>query len=173
MQTIGSYEEDASAMGRIETWKMALRLAKDNIAGGGFELWTEETFERYAPGMTSTHDAHSIFFKVLAEHGWIGLVLFVGILLVTWRTATWIIRQAKGREDVAWLAELGRSIQVSLAAYAGGGTFLGLSYFDLYWHLVAIVVVGKILMLQSQADLASGVANQRPVAPETPGQFAN
>ena len=72
MDTIGTYEQDASAMGRIETWMMALQIGNDRVTGGGFELWTEETFERYAPGK-NTHDAHSIYFKVLAEHGWIGL----------------------------------------------------------------------------------------------------
>ncbi len=172
MSTIETYEEDGSAMARINTWKMALALANDKVIGGGFELWKEDTFERYAPGLHN-NDAHSIYFKVLAEHGWIGLMLFLGIGLMTWRTATWIIRQAKDRAELAWLAELSRSIQVSLAAYAGGGAFLGLSYFDLYWHLVAMVVIGKVLMQQYQAGSPISVTDRRSVAPQYRGVFAN
>jgi putative inorganic carbon (HCO3(-)) transporter len=54
MWTIETYDQDASAMNRIETWKMALRLANDKIVGGGFELWTPEIYDRYAPGAAST-----------------------------------------------------------------------------------------------------------------------
>ena len=159
-------------MNRIETWKMAARLANDKIAGGGFELWTPETFDRYAPGKEPM-DAHSIYFKVLGEHGWIGLVLFLGIGFIAWRTASWIIGQAKDRNELAWLADLGRSIQVSLAAFAGGGTFLGLSYFDLYWHLVAFVVVGKVLAQKHLAASASDVAPLNSGAPRYLGEFAD
>jgi putative inorganic carbon (HCO3(-)) transporter len=160
MWTIETYDQDASAMNRIETWKMALRLANDKIVGGGFELWTPEIYDRYAPGAASM-DAHSIYFKVLGEHGWIGLAIFVGIGLIAWRTASWTIRSAKDRKDLEWLAEMGRSIQVSLVAFAAGGTFLGLSYFDLYWHLVAIVVVGKVLTQQYLAASGSEIVSRR------------
>ena len=32
-------------------------------------------------------------------------------------------------------------IQVSMVGYATAGAFLGLSYFDLYYHLIAITVL--------------------------------
>jgi len=158
MWTIGTYEEDASAMGRIDAWQMALQLANDKFTGGGFELWKPEIFDRYAPGK-DPRDAHSIYFKVLGEHGWIGLILFLTIGVIAWRTATWVIARARNEKDLVWLAELGKAIQVSLAAYAGAGAFLGLSYFDLYWHLIAIIVVSKILMQQYMANSNSDIAN--------------
>ena len=34
-------------------------------------------------------------------------------------------------------------VQVSLIAYAAGGAFLGLAYFDLYYHLIAIILIGR------------------------------
>ena len=36
---------------------------------------------------------------------------------------------------------LAKMIQVSLLAYFSGGAFLSLSYFDLPWHLVSLVVL--------------------------------
>ena len=50
--------------------------------------------------------------------------------------------------------------QVSLAAFAVGGAFLGLSYFDLYWNLVAILVVAKLLLESSIAPSASEPASR-------------
>jgi probable O-glycosylation ligase (exosortase A-associated) len=163
MRTIETYEADTSAMSRIETWRMALRVANDKPMGGGFDLWTQEAFDRYSPDYREPHDAHSIYFKVLGEHGWLGLALFCVIGVLAWRTGSAIIRRTAGIEELRWLSELARMIQVSLAAYATGGAFLSLSYFDLYWHLVALLVLGNALVRQHLAQhvgsrLAGGTA---------------
>lgn len=163
MQTIETYETDSSAMSRIETWQMALRLAIDKPMGGGFELWTAETFNRYGAESDVPHDAHNIYIKVLAEHGWIGLTLFLGIGIAAWRTGSWIIREARDRPDLEWLSGLARMIQVSLAAFASGGMFLGLSYFDLYWQLVAVLVLGRKLL--EQAATAPSLSTERSHTP--------
>jgi putative inorganic carbon (hco3(-)) transporter len=73
MDTIETYHQDASAMGRINAWWTAWNLAKDRFTGGGFEMWQVPVFRQYAPNPNDVHDAHSIYFKVLGEHGFIGL----------------------------------------------------------------------------------------------------
>jgi probable O-glycosylation ligase (exosortase A-associated) len=148
MRTIDTYESDRSATSRIDAWLVAVRVANDRPLGGGFEMWTPSTFERYVPGSLPL-DAHSIYFKVLGEHGWVGLILFLAIGLVAWRTGSWIIRNTRSRPDLRWLSELARMTQVSLAAFAAGGAFLSLSYFDLFWHLVAMLVISRVLVEQA------------------------
>jgi probable O-glycosylation ligase (exosortase A-associated) len=162
MHSIETYQEDESAVGRLYTWKMAYNLANDRPLGGGFEMWTEQTFDRYSPDNRIPHDAHSIYFKVLGEHGWPGLVLFLGIYFLSWRTGTWIIRHARPRADLRWLSDLARMIQVSLAAFATGGAFLGLSYFDLFWHFVAMLVIGKMLLKDALHESPERVATELP-----------
>ncbi|MBK7081418.1 MAG: hypothetical protein IPH55_11900 [Betaproteobacteria bacterium] len=49
METIGAYEEDASAMGRINAWTMAYNIAKDRITGAGFVTAAPEIYAQYAP----------------------------------------------------------------------------------------------------------------------------
>jgi O-antigen ligase len=50
MATIKTYKEDASAMGRINTWHTAFNVATDRVTGGGFEALTgPPTFRQYAP----------------------------------------------------------------------------------------------------------------------------
>jgi len=147
MGTISSAEEDASFMGRVNAWHFAVNLAGDHpIVGGGFRCFTRERFLRYAPNPLDFHDAHSIIFKTLGEHGYPGLVLFVALAWFTWRSATRIGRLTKGREDLRWAWDLARMTQASLVAYYVGGLAIGLPYFDVYYDLILIVVVTRAVV---------------------------
>ena len=141
MQSISNYQEDPSALGRINAWRFAFNLANDHpIVGGGLRTFTPELFPLYAPNPTNFHDAHSIFFEVLAEQGYVGLVLFLVMGLLTLLMAGRTIRMARDREDLRWAALLAGMLQVSLVGYVVGGLFLGLAYFDLPYSLLALVV---------------------------------
>jgi len=141
MNTIKTYEQDASAMGRINAWHTAFNLAKDRITGGGFETFRAPTFHQYAPEPNNVHDVHSIYFEVMGEHGFIGFGLFVLIGLMGWRTGGKVIRECRKDPDRKWAADLAAMTQVSMIGYATGGAFLGLAYFDYYYHLVIILVL--------------------------------
>ncbi len=144
MGTIQTYEEDGSALGRINAWWFAFNLAKDRpLVGGGFGAFDPSIFPKYAPVPEDFHDAHSIYFEVLGEQGFVGLALFLLLGLLTYRSASWIIRQTKGRADLDWANQLAAMVQVSLVGYAVCGAFLGHAYFDLLYTLVAIVVLTR------------------------------
>lgn len=155
MQSIETYEEDGSAMGRINAWWTAFNVANGRFFGGGYQMWHGWTFAMYAPNPDDVHDAHSIYFKVLGEHGWIGLGLFLLLLGLTWLKCGRIIRMAAQRPEAKWARDLAAMIQVSLVAYMSAGTFLGLSYFDYLYHLVAIVVVTHSLVAAYEPKTAT------------------
>lgn len=142
MNTIKTYEQDSSAGGRINAWWMAWNLAKDNFFGGGFMVYRGDIFARYAPDPLDVHAAHSIYFMVLGEHGFIGLFLFSLIWLFVWRSAGRLRVQARKLPETLWLSQLGAMCQVSLAGYAVGGAFLSLSYYDLPYNILVLVVLG-------------------------------
>lgn len=150
MSTIQTYEQDQSAMGRINAWWMAYHLAKDKMLGGGYECFIYPTFALYAPDPNNVHDAHSIYFEVLGEHGFTGLALFLLLGITTFYSARKVIKEAKQFEETKWLSDLAAMLQVSLVGYAASGAFLGLAYFDLYYHLVAIIIICKVLLLKQQ-----------------------
>lgn len=141
MATIQNYEEDASAMGRINAWTYAVNAASDRITGVGFESWMPETFAIWAPDPNAVHAAHSIYFGVLADHGWPGLAIFLAILWVCWRMNTRIIKVTQGVPAYEWMNDLSKMLQISIVAYMTGGAFLSMAYFDLPWHLFAIVSI--------------------------------
>jgi probable O-glycosylation ligase (exosortase A-associated) len=141
MNTITEYQQDGSALGRINAWHTAFNVAKDRITGGGFEMFQGPTFRQYAPEPFRVHDVHSIYFEVMGEHGFIGFTLFMLLAFFTWRRASQIIRACKHDPERKWAADLAAMIQVSLVGYATGGAFLGLAYFDLTYHLIIILIL--------------------------------
>jgi len=170
METIERYEEDRSAQGRINAWGFAFNLAKDRpLVGGGFETFRPRWFLEYAPNPYKVHDAHSIYFEVLGEHGFVGLALFLLLGWFTLRRAGRIRRLTKGREALLWAHDLASMIQVSLVGYAVSGAFLGLAYFDLYYALVAItVMLGKVVESARAEEPAPEAAAPAPVRPGFP-----
>jgi len=141
METIETYEQDASAMGRLNAWQYAINVANDKIFGVGLDAWSFDTFALYAPNPTDVHAAHSIYFSVLADHGWIGLFLFMMIFYLSWRTLMKIIKETNGNKDLKEVNSLSKMLHVGFISYFVGGAFLSLSYFDLPWHYVSFVVL--------------------------------
>jgi probable O-glycosylation ligase (exosortase A-associated) len=152
MSTIKTYQEDGSAMGRIDAWLTAVELAKDRVTGGGFETFQQQIFRRYSPTGANSRDIHSIYFEVLGEHGFIGLFLFLTLLGMTWLKCSSIIRTAKKNADLYWARDLAAMIQVSMVAYMSAGAFLGLAYFDYIYHLIIIAVVVHALVKSPQVS---------------------
>lgn len=161
MSSIENYQDDGSAMGRINAWRFALNLAKDRpVAGGGCNAFTPALFYRYAPEPENVRDAHSIYFEMLAEQGFIGLGIFLGIGILTLFAARSLATQAKENPDLLWARDLGSMFQTSILGYAVGGAFLGLAYWDLPYTLVAGVAIAKRLVrrqLQNPQHLVPAV----------------
>ncbi len=67
-------------------------------------------------------------------------------------TARSVIRRASEDPELSWAADLAAMVQVSIAAYAIAGLFLNLATFDLYYHLLAIVVIASSLVRQAAAS---------------------
>ncbi len=141
MGTIEAYNQDASALGRINAWWTAWNVATHNLLGGGFDMFTQKTFMAYAPDPLNVHAAHSIYFQVLGEHGFIGLGLFLAIALFTWLRCSEIIRMCKRDPERKWAADLAGMLQAAFVGYAVAGAFLSLAYFDFYYDLIAITLI--------------------------------
>jgi probable O-glycosylation ligase (exosortase A-associated) len=147
MNTIQNYQNDGSAIGRLNAWGFAWNIAQDHpITGGGFQAFTTELFQQYAPDPENVHEAHNIFLKVMAEHGFPGLLLFLALGFYTWRSMVWIRRRTRDDPASLWASDLVAMVQVSLAGYAVGGAFSNLSYFDLPYNLMAIIVICKVYL---------------------------
>lgn len=152
MSTIRTYEQDGSAMGRINAWMMTWNLAMDRIPiGGGFAIYEPDVYLRYAPIPEVILVAHSIYFQILGEHGFMGLTLFLLIFGLSWLNGAWIVKNAKDKPGLEWARDLAAMCQVSLVGYAVGGAFLSLTYFDLPYYLVATLIILRSVVRQEMA----------------------
>lgn len=170
METIGTYQSDSSAMGRINAWWMAFNLANHRpIFGGGFEIYDRKVFGMYAPDPTDVHAAHSIYFQVLGEHGWVGLMFYLALGVLTWQSASWVTRQAKDDAELHWAHQLVTMLKVSLVGFAVGGAFLSLAYFDVPYFIMAIILATRALI---ERTLAERNLARTPAQEPAPGQPA-
>jgi probable O-glycosylation ligase (exosortase A-associated) len=170
MWTIRDYQEDGSAMGRINAWHFAANLAADRpLTGGGFGTFEPELFLKYAPNPTDFHGAHSIYFEMLGEQGYVGLGLFVLLGFLAFRSAAGVVKRIDRdknearQKELAWARELSAMLQVSIFGFAVGGAFLSLSYFDLPYHIVALVLLARAAVQKAFEQETKPATNTLPV----------
>jgi probable O-glycosylation ligase (exosortase A-associated) len=139
METIETYEEDRSAMGRIEAWRDGIAYAlKNPVTGAGFNGWVWVT----------KRDWHSAYVEAVAEHGFIGLFLWLSLLYGTMFSLTRLPRKTRHISEMKWVANYSYMIRASLVAYAVGSLFLGITYWDFFYHLVFLGVLVRKFALE-------------------------
>jgi len=143
MDTIQIYEEDASIQGRFRAWDYAIHRASESpLTGGGFETF----IVGWGP------DAHSAYFEILGEHGFVALGLWLSLLFGTMVALQRLRKHALQVECFSWVRDYARAIQIALLGYAVGGAFLGVAYWDIFYHMVALCVVMKVLLRKSMQE---------------------
>lgn len=158
MDTIGQAEGDASFMGRVVAWKLSFILAAQHpLFGGGFKalesfpVWfsLSQDFSQYAFFYTGTaipdpylpRAAHSIYFQVLGDHGFIGLSLFLAMIALAFFKAGTIASKVRKANGPEWLISLASMLRLSIFTYAVGGAALSFAYFDMIYAIFAMVIV--------------------------------
>lgn len=170
MNSIETYEEDASATTRLKLWEVSFRLAVDRpLVGAGFRgPYTREAVDRVMPGGPA-RAVHSIWFEVLGEHGFPGFFAWLGLTVAGILTSRRLIRLGRDHPGLEWAGDLGRMAGISILAYCIGGTFLSLGYWDLYWTLLVTVAAAYAVALRSlpqegRAALEARVWRRPPAA---------
>jgi probable O-glycosylation ligase (exosortase A-associated) len=155
---------DDSAMSRLNAWTYCWRLAMDYpLTGAGFEAFTPTLFYKYAPNPKDVHGPHSVYFGVLAEHGFPGLFLYLSVLISSFLTLRRIRKEALYWEDEQ-AAGYAMMLQMGFVGFMVSGAFLGRAYFDYYFTLVACtVVLSQVWRLERTADSV-----EEPVAEAIP-----
>lgn len=142
MGTIRHYDQDTSALGRIHSWLVAFEVAKDYFFGAGMSYQHEIFFRVYSDLSYGAIAAHSIYFQILGNHGFIGLAIYLAFWISSYRLAHQLSKQGN-QIETRWAAELGNMAKVSLIGFAVGGAFLSMPYFDLPYNIMVMIVLAK------------------------------
>jgi probable O-glycosylation ligase (exosortase A-associated) len=175
LNTIQNYEADSSANLRLAAWDLSTRLALDHpIFGGGFwSIPQPQIWWRYAPEIpTGGYDAHSIYFNVLGEHGFVGLGLYALMLLSVFATLRQLRRLGRAHEELAWIGHYAFMLRASLASFCVTGAFLSFAYFDLTYLLIMMVIILKTLAAQHLASVKAAASARRPRRPRVVGPIS-
>lgn len=186
MNTIESADEDASFMTRVVAWKLSFILAVQNpFFGGGFKsletfsVWSELSRHFFSydwfytgtalPNTQVARAAHSVYFQVLAEHGFFGLGIYLACLVGAFLKAGRVARSVKRDGGPQWIRSLATMLQLSLFAFALGGAALSFAYFELTFAIMALIIVLEKRILP-QARKASATLDARADAEPAPVQ---
>lgn len=137
MGALGAGEFDASAQSRLDVWQLGWAHALERPwFGGGFQGWV------YLSLPTGGHlDWHSAYVEMAAEHGLVGLGLWLALLGGSVVALTGLIRRGR-LYGMVWLVNHAAMLRASLAAYAVGAAFLGIAY----WLTLYLLVISAILL---------------------------
>lgn len=137
MDTTAEYQQDASAEGRLDAWAWSWQMALQHpLTGGGFRVFVLNK----TPDGTGYLEAHNIFFEVVAEHGFIGLALFVWLIAAAYRSCGVVRRLAARNEELAWAQDLAGMLQISLLVFVAGGMFISIATSPFLYDLVPMVI---------------------------------
>lgn len=146
--TIQNYEEDWSAMQRIQAWGVNWNIARDYpFSGAGFSMvyMGDALWLSYANFLGEWHNearsAHSNYFQVLGQHGFVGLGLYVALLIAVSLSLFRLALRARRHQETLWISEYAWALLVGIIGYAVAGAFLDLAYFTLYYAFVALTIV--------------------------------
>jgi len=167
MDTIQTYDQDGSVLGRFNAWRTAWNVAKDRpLIGGGFQMFTWETFQRYSPQPDNIHDVHSIYFELIGEHGFPTFFLFLGLVASCMLSLNRMKKYWRTKSD-QWGSGLCDALFMSFVAYMVGGAALGRVSFDLFYHLIAGVIILKGIMTDEAEESSKVEAESSKVKAES------
>jgi probable O-glycosylation ligase (exosortase A-associated) len=163
MDTMSNIDEESSALGRIVVWRWTLDYAKEHpLMGGGFEAYLANAGQLAGysrPGEVvinpSTGKAfHNIFIQVLGEHGYVGLALYVAMIIHLLRTS----RRLAKRATESWRRSLGMCVFISTTVYCVGGMFIGVAFYPWLFYMY-----GFTIALRQAADLTFSGEPREPL----------
>ena len=175
MNTILSADIDSSFQGRIASWKMHMIVALNRpLTGGGYSSLEDPVVYRQFIGAFGALDfipssppagvlaAHSIYFQVLGDSGFVGLFLFMGLLLAWFVSLRRTKAMTQGRAEMRWAFDLAAALERSLMVYLVSGGALSAAYFEnVYIEIVLASMVLACVRASAPERAPDAVFNRR------------
>jgi len=150
IETVKTYEQDGSAMGRIYGIKVGISMMKKKPLLGVGQNHFEIVYPDYAPpdvllALGNSREkrgynvAHNNYAQYGAENGLIALGLFLTIMFITLK-GLWKVRKVtiSEDEDLPWVYYFAHGILVSILAFAVGSLALSMTNFDPYYIMLGL-----------------------------------
>ncbi|KQN40361.1 polymerase [Sphingomonas sp. Leaf407] len=168
METIGTYQSDASASTRIAVWMWTLDYVKNHPFGGGFEAYRQNQIRYDKVAVTGQGNNqtvrrdlevdkgrayHSAYFEMLGEQGWPGLFLWLAINLGgLFRMEVLRRRYAKPGDGEGWVAPLAGALQNGHIVYLFGANFIAIAFQPFVFMLIGAQIGLDTYLARKRAE---------------------
>ena len=134
-------------MSRFAIWDVAIEIALERpLTGAGFQATeSQAVVNRFVPG-AEPRAVHNVFLNVLAEHGFLGLMIWTALALMGWRNSLWIVRHSMSRPEWQWAEDFARMSQAALVGYMVTGFFHNTQYWDYYFTIIGLLAAARRIM---------------------------
>lgn len=163
MNTIQSADGDQSFMGRVAVWKKSTAIALEHpLAGGGFfAVQSEPVYLKFkdSPGLMGfiqTPDpgvlaAHSIYFQVMSDMGFLGLLIYGALFLNLFLTRMQLLKEIRASGlKMQWAVDLANCLAASALAFLVGGAALSAAYLEIPFLMIGLMEVTALLVRRNQ-----------------------
>lgn len=148
-QTISDYQEDRSAMGRLNAWHTSWGVFLDYPVFGVGPNNLEVVYRAYSPEPERFRVSHNAFLQILCECGLPALLLFLAVIA----SGLWSLRRTqRAAERDSWVEVYARMLQISLLAYLIGSMFLSTAYSELLYQIIAMSVCLEVIARAQAGD---------------------
>lgn len=162
MSTISSAKEEGSALGRIIVWRWTIDYAAEHpIFGGGFNSFMAnkgqlQYYHDEADVDVNYQDNgkafHNIFFEVLGEHGYVGLVVYCWLIFSIFMLNRKMIKMT---EVESWVTNLAKTINLSLLIYCVCGMFIGVAFSPWLYLFMGLTVALNNVVTHEQSNASA------------------
>jgi putative inorganic carbon (hco3(-)) transporter len=138
---VSDEERDKSAQSRLDFWQVSISMARENpLTGVGLNGFSQ-SFDTYNTNINYEDEeraAHSIWFGVLGDLGYPGLLLFVLNIAAAFLACRRTAKMTRGIAELRHLNVYANALISSLAVYVVSGSFLSYQYNEMAWHLFGL-----------------------------------
>jgi probable O-glycosylation ligase (exosortase A-associated) len=177
LQTIETAsQDDTSFLSRVVSWQMHFEAALDRplVGAGSSAMQTWPVFGVYRPSnpvvdlqLRRPVAAHSVYFQVIGEHGFVAFGIYLALFWTAWRNATSVMQKAADQPSRLWMITLAAMTRVSLLAFAVAGAAVSMAFYD---YFLAILMLTACLRRKLEAELAAE-SSRSPAFRSTISQF--
>jgi probable O-glycosylation ligase (exosortase A-associated) len=170
VSTIGDYQSDGSAMTRILVWKWTLGYVSTHPLGGSFDAFGINTIvmpaDEQNPGgsIQNGRAYHSIYFEVLGELGWPGLIMFFTVIVSSFFNLIRLSRKCRRSPDLIWAADMSDAVQSGMLVFLTSGAFVGIAFQPPFWYFVSMGVCLRAYVWHAERTEASEATGWRALA---------
>ncbi|NWO05217.1 MAG: O-antigen ligase family protein [Alteromonadaceae bacterium] len=154
MQTLQSEDQNVSGASRMSFWFVTFDMLDDHPMGvgiTGYQTLSPIYMDEQTRGGPGLRAVHSSWFQGLAELGWIGLGVFLLMLLSLYRLSAKAKRHVLDTDDIEAYFKL-LALECALLGYLAAGTFIDRFRAEiLYWMILFLAAAINIYYLQYQA----------------------